>query len=121
MNRPLSITTIVLGTLLGVWFLLAGSQKFLSAPMFEAMFESLGLPMAVVPVIGVGPVDRGGVARPVAADQPLRVLAHRADHAGCCRESLGIRRRASGAGSHRAGGRGSVMCLRFRERRNSGT
>lgn len=53
MSRTVRIAAIVIGTLLGLWFLLAGSQKFLSASAFEQMFEQVGLPLALVPVIGV--------------------------------------------------------------------
>lgn len=53
MNRKTRVVAIVIGTLLGLWFVLAGSQKFLSAGMFENMFEQLGLPLVLVPVVGV--------------------------------------------------------------------
>ncbi len=53
MSRGLKIGVTAVGTLLGLWFLLAGSQKFLSRPAFEAMFGDFGLPMWSVPVIGV--------------------------------------------------------------------
>ena len=62
MNRPLRITTIVLGTVLGLWFLLAGSQKFFAAPMFQAMFGHLGLPLVMVPLVGVAEVVGGLLA-----------------------------------------------------------
>jgi len=116
MNRPLRITTVVLGTLLGVWFLLAGSQKFLSAPMFEAMFERLGLPLGLVPAIGVTEI--------VAA---LLVLVPRFSLYG---SSLIVLVMLGAAGSHLATGTappgaaivalvmaGTVVLLRIQERR----
>ena len=53
MSRTTRIGTVALGTLLGLWFVLAGVQKFLTSGMFESMFGELGLPLALVPVIGV--------------------------------------------------------------------
>jgi len=47
------IATIAVRTLLGLWFLLAGAQKFLARPAFEEMFADFGLPLWAVPVIGV--------------------------------------------------------------------
>jgi len=118
MNRPLRITTVVLGTLLGVWFLLAGSQKFLSAPMFEAMFEGLSLPLALVPVIGV--VEIGAA---------LLALWPRTSLYG---SSLIVLVMLGAVGSHLAAGQGppgaalvalvmagSVMLVRLRERADS--
>ena len=56
MSRTARIVAVVIGTLLGLWFLLAGSQKFLSAETFQHMFEQFGLPVALVPVIGVAEI-----------------------------------------------------------------
>ncbi len=53
MSRGLKIAVTVVGTLLGLWFLLAGSQKFLARTAFEGMFADFGLPLWAVPVIGV--------------------------------------------------------------------
>lgn len=53
MNRGLKIAGVVVGTLLGLWFLLAGSQKFLARGAFEEMFAGFGLPLWMVPLIGV--------------------------------------------------------------------
>ena len=53
MSRGMRIAVIVVGTLLGLWFLLAGVQKFLARAAFEAMFADFGLPLWTVPVIGV--------------------------------------------------------------------
>ena len=53
MNRGLKIAVTAVGTLLGLWFLLAGSQKFLARAAFERMFADFGLPLWAVPVIGV--------------------------------------------------------------------
>ncbi len=53
MSRGLRIAATVVGTLLGLWFLLAGSQKFLSRAAFEDMFNDFGLPLWSVPVIGI--------------------------------------------------------------------
>ena len=53
MHRGLKIVAVVVGTLLGLWFLLAGSQKFLARAAFETMFSDFGLPLGLVPVIGV--------------------------------------------------------------------
>jgi len=53
MGRGLRISVTVVGTLLGLWFLLAGSQKFLSRAAFEQMFADFGLPLWAVPLIGV--------------------------------------------------------------------
>lgn len=53
MSRGLRIAVVAVGTLLGVWFLLAGMQKFLARAAFEQMFGDFGLPLAAVPVIGV--------------------------------------------------------------------
>ena len=53
MSRGPRIAVTVVGTLLGLWFLLAGSQKFLSRAAFESMFADFGLPLWSVPVIGV--------------------------------------------------------------------
>ncbi len=53
MSRGLKIAVTAVGTLLGLWFLLAGSQKFLSRTAFETMFADFGLPLWSVPVIGV--------------------------------------------------------------------
>ena len=47
------IARIAVGTLLGLWFLLAGAQKFLSRPAFNEMFGDFGLPLWAVPIIGV--------------------------------------------------------------------
>ena len=118
MNRPLRITIIVLGTFLGVWFLLAGSQKFLSAPMFEAMFERLGLPLALVPVVGVAEIAAA-----------LLVLWPRTSLYG---SSVIVVVMLGAVGSHLASGEafpvpalvalamaGSVMFLRLRERGGS--
>ena len=62
MSRAQRISTIVLGTLLGLWFLLAGAQKFLAAEIFRSMFEQLGLPLALVPVIGILEIIAGLLA-----------------------------------------------------------
>jgi len=53
MNRGLKIAVTAVGTLLGLWFLLAGSMKFLSSAAFEVMFADFGLPLWGVPVIGI--------------------------------------------------------------------
>ena len=53
MTRWSKVTVVVIATLLGLWFLLAGSQKFLAASAFEKMFDDFGLPASLVPVIGV--------------------------------------------------------------------
>ncbi len=53
MSRGLKIAVTVVGTLLGLWFLLVGSQKFLARTAFEGMFADFGLPLWAVPVIGV--------------------------------------------------------------------
>ena len=62
MSRARRITTVVLGTLLGLWFLLAGAQKFMAAEVFRDMFEQLGLPLALVPVVGVLEIIAGLLA-----------------------------------------------------------
>ncbi len=53
MGRGLKIAVTIVGTLLGLWFLLAGSQKFLARTAFEQMFADFSLPLWAVPVIGV--------------------------------------------------------------------
>ena len=53
MPRGLKIVITVVGTLLGLWMLLAGSSKFLSRDLFDTMFTDLGLPLWLVPVTGV--------------------------------------------------------------------
>ena len=53
MRRGLRIAVIIVGTLLGIWFMLAGSMKFLARPAFDEMFTRLGLPLAMVPLTGV--------------------------------------------------------------------
>lgn len=53
MNRGMRVTATVVGSVLGLWFLLAGSQKFLAREVFEAMFADFGLPLWMVPVIGM--------------------------------------------------------------------
>lgn len=53
MSRGMRIAVIVLSSLLGLWFLLAGAQKFLAREVFVEMFAGLGLPASIVPVIGV--------------------------------------------------------------------
>lgn len=47
------IAMIAVGSLLGLWFLAAGAQKFLARPAFEEMFTDFGLPLWSVSVIGV--------------------------------------------------------------------
>ena len=51
--RAARITATIISILLGLWFLLAGAQKFLSQDAFESMFTDFGLPLWLVPVIGV--------------------------------------------------------------------
>ena len=53
MSRGPRIASVVVASLLGVWFLVAGSQKFLAAAVFKKMFADFGLPLWLVPVIGV--------------------------------------------------------------------
>ncbi len=53
MSRGLKIAVTVVGTLLGLWLLLAGSQKFFARAAFEQMFADFSLPLWAVPVIGV--------------------------------------------------------------------
>lgn len=53
MNRGMRITATVVGTVLGLWFLLTGSQKFLAVEVFQKMFADFGLPLWMVPLIGI--------------------------------------------------------------------
>ncbi len=51
--RAARITATTLSILLGLWFLLAGAQKFLAKGVFENMFTNFGLPLWLVPVSGI--------------------------------------------------------------------
>ncbi|MDH3627330.1 MAG: DoxX family protein [Acidobacteriota bacterium] len=53
MPRGFKIPVIIVSVLLGLWFLLAGAQKFMARAAFETMFSDLGLPLAMVPLIGI--------------------------------------------------------------------
>lgn len=52
MHRGLKIAVLIAGTLLGIWFLLAGSMKFMARPAFDEMFARLGVPLGMVPLTG---------------------------------------------------------------------
>ena len=56
MTRGLKIGETIVGTLLGVYMLLAGAQKFLARAAFEQVFEDFGLPVWSVPLVGVAEI-----------------------------------------------------------------